>query len=74
MFRKTETDRQVDIFTSPGSYLGKTSLKYYDSKGSWHNQFRNNVVNKIDETIFSILFDGKAGAPNASIRVHVETF
>lgn len=71
MFRKTATSRQANIFTSPGSYLGKSSLKYYDSATSWHNQFCNNVVNKIDESTFSVLFDENNGAPNASLRVLV---
>jgi hypothetical protein len=71
MFRKTDTNRQKDVFSSPGNYLGKTSLRYYEDVHSWHNQFRRNVVNQIDETIFRVLFDEKNGAPNASIRVLV---
>jgi hypothetical protein len=71
MFRKTQTNKQINAFSSPGTYFGKSSSKFYESAASWHNQFRKNVVNQIDETIFEVLFDEKNGAPNASVRILV---
>lgn len=73
MFRKTDTNEQLDIFTSPSSVMGKRAVKKYTAPSSWHNQFFYLVTSRIDEGTFSVLFpDGKKqGRPNASIRVLV---
>jgi hypothetical protein len=51
-----------------GNTLHKRSLKRYNAPKLWHNQFLENVVNKVDESIFEPLFDDKMGAPNIPIR------
>jgi len=44
-------------------------LKDYEDAEKWHNQFRIQVTNRIDEDIFRPLFYDGFGAPNVSIRV-----
>jgi len=39
-----------------------------DDPSGWHNLFYTDVVRRIDEGIFSVLFDDKMGRPNASVR------
>ncbi|MBU1901736.1 transposase [Patescibacteria group bacterium] len=59
------------MFGEVGSQLPKIARKQYGSKQHWHNQFREQVVNQIDESIFEPLFNKNMGAPNASISVLV---
>ena len=57
MFRKTDTNPQLDIFTSPGSILPKRALKKYTDEKAWHNQFFKLVTSQIDEEAFKPLFE-----------------
>lgn len=71
MFRKTDKESQVDLFSGVSSVLSKGSLKQYNDDGHWHNQFRNQIVSRIDESIFRVLFNETTGAPNASVSLLV---
>ncbi len=71
MFRKTDKESQVDLFSGVPSVLSKGSLKDYNDDGHWHNQFRDQIVSRIDETIFKVLFNKTTGAPNASVSLLV---
>lgn len=69
MFKKTNPNPQLDIFTAPSMLLGSRASKKYSDPNSWHNQFYSLVTTKIDEEIFKPLFpEGKkSGRPNASV-------
>ena len=69
MFKKSDEHKQLDAFSSPIEYLKDSTMNYYLKNDSWHNQFRKQVVMRIDESIFSVLYTELTGAPNASIRV-----
>jgi len=69
MFKKTNNEAQVDLFTGVSSVLSGSSLKQYNDDGHWHNQFRNQVVSRVDETNFKVLFNESMGAPNASVSL-----
>ena len=73
MFKKTDPNPQLDMFTAPVMQLGCRASKKYSDPKAWHNQFYSLVTTKIDEEIFKPLFpEGKkSGRPNASIRVLV---
>ena len=73
MFKKTDPNPQLDMFTAPVMQLGSRASKKYSDPQAWHNQFYSLVTTKIDEEIFRPLFpEGKkSGRPNASIRVLV---
>ncbi|MCK9328139.1 MAG: transposase [Bacteroidales bacterium] len=71
MFRKSNKDRQLDVFSSVTSQLESTAYKQYSDQGHWHNQFREQISLRIDESIFSVLFNNNMGAPNAPIRILV---
>ena len=71
MFRKTDIESQADLFSGASSVLAKGSLKQYNDDGHWHNQFRNQIVSCIDESIFKMLFNETTGAPNASVSLLV---
>lgn len=58
----TEGDSNIE------NILHKRSLKRFDAVNHWHNQFLENVVNKVDESFFIPLFNEKMGAPNVPIR------
>ena len=71
MFRKSSKQPQLDLFGSSKHLLtGKARDQYTDDQG-WHNQFRKEIVSRIDEDLFQVLFDESMGAPNASISVLV---
>lgn len=69
MFRKSDNESQIDMFSGVSSVLAKGSLKQYNDNNHWHNQFRTQVVTRVDETIFKVLFNETTGAPNSSISL-----
>ena len=71
MFRKTNKEPQIDLFRGIPSILDGGSLKQYSDNGHWHNQFRRQVISRIDETVFKVLFNETTGAPNASVSLLV---
>lgn len=71
MFKKSDDNPQLGIFSSPTEYFRDSKKKKYLKNDSWHNQFRTHVVMRVDESIFSVLYTSGTGAPNASIRVLV---
>lgn len=71
MFKKSAKSIQQDIFTSGTSLFSGKSLKLYEDRLAWHNQFRNQVTMRIDESLFSPLYCSNNGSPNAPVRVLV---
>lgn len=71
MFRKSNKETQLDAFASIPNMLENSAFKQYSDNGHWHNQFREQVLMRIDETIFSVLFNNTMGAPNAPVRILV---
>jgi hypothetical protein len=71
MFRKSSKERQIDLFGSVPTLLSEGATGKYNDKSHWHNQFRQEVINLIDETHYQVLFNDTMGAPNASIRILV---
>lgn len=69
MFRKTPKSSQANLFTQTDSLLPEKSRQIYCDTTQWHNQFREQVLQHINEDIFSCLYSSKMGAPNASIRL-----
>ena len=60
MFRNTDPNPQLDMFTAPSMQLGSRASKKYSDPNAWHNQFYSLVTTKIDEEIFKPLFpEGK---------------
>ncbi len=68
MFKRSKPT-QTTLFSSCDSLFSGKSLSIYDDKNSWHNQFRIQVTQRIDETIFKPLYSDETGSPNASIKV-----
>ena len=48
MFKKTDPNPQLDIFTAPSMQLGSRASKKYSDPNSWHNQFYCLFLNKVD--------------------------
>ena len=71
MFKETEKNAQLGIFSTPAEHLRGSSQKFYLKDDSWHNIFRKDVLRHINEQIFSVLYCKDNGTPNASIRVLV---
>lgn len=71
MFKKSNKETQLDAFASVPTMLESLALKQYSDEGHWHNQFRKEVLMRINESIFSILFNDTTGAPNAPVRTLV---
>lgn len=71
MFKETDKNTQLDMFSAPNSMLGGRSLTLYQEESAWHNVFRKDVLSALDESLFKVLFCKDNGAPNASVRVLV---
>lgn len=66
---KASKNSQGDMFKNIGGHLCERKLKILEARNSWHNVFYREVVSRIDESMFSVLYHDKMGRPNASIRV-----
>lgn len=71
MFKKSVKHTQGDLFCSVPSILEGKSLNQYNNEEGWHNQFRKQIVSRIDESIFKILYSEDMGAPNSSVSILV---
>lgn len=72
MFKKSQTNPQLNLFGDPSLQMGKRASKKYTDPKAWHNQFFSIITSKIDEDVFKPLFkEGNMGAPNASVRILV---
>ena len=69
MFRRSPESLQPTMFNSNSTLLSGKSFKIYEGPIAWHNQFRNQVTMRIDESIFEPLYNKGMGTPNASIRI-----
>lgn len=67
MFRKSSSHIQGNLFSSVPSILEGKSLNQYNDTYGWHNQFRIQIVSRVDESVFSVLFSQKMGAPNSPV-------
>ena len=70
MFKKSK-EPQLNLFSSPTALFSQRNLKIYENQDAWHNKFREQVTNRIDENIFKPLYCGTNGTPNASLKVLV---
>ena len=71
MFKKTHRNTQIDLFGNVPLQLSGKAKKKYENSRSWHNQFYDQIVSRIDESLFSTLFSDRMGAPNASVSTMV---
>jgi hypothetical protein len=69
MFKKSQKDIQLGMFSSPTTMLTGRSKNIYENQDAWHNLYRENVTMRVNEDIFKELFCQNNGSPNASIRV-----
>ncbi|MFZ4545610.1 MAG: transposase [Saprospiraceae bacterium] len=69
MFKKAPESFQLDLYSSPATLFTGKTLKLYEDKAAWHNQFRQQVTMRIDESLFSPLYCKDNGTPNSPIRV-----
>jgi len=69
MFKKSNRDSQINLFGGIPTMLEGKSKKQFDDASAWHNQFRSQIISRIDETPYKVLFSERMGAPNASISL-----
>jgi len=69
MFRKSKNS-QGDLFTGVSSHLSSRKQKLLSDPNGWHKFFYEEVVSRIDEEVYAVLFS-QTGRPNASLRVLV---
>jgi hypothetical protein len=70
MFKKTDPNPQLDMFTSPTTQLCSRASKKYTDPNAWHNMFYRLYTSKVDEELFKPLFpEGKkSGRPKVSFH------
>ena len=67
MFKKS-IPTQKDLFRDLSVHLSERKSKLLNNPSGWHTIFYEQVFKRIDETVFSVLFE-QNGRPNASLRV-----
>ena len=68
MFKRSGTCSQPDLFSSFESHFKGVKQDRLNDPSAWHNLFCQHITSKIDEDVFSVLFDPNIGRPNAPIR------
>jgi len=68
MFRKTNSNKQISLLSGVNQQLTRSSSAKFTDPTSWHNNFYKEVVSRIDENIFSVLFSDSKGSPNSSVK------
>ena len=61
----------MDLFSAADNMLSGRSLSFYQDKSAWHNIFRKEVLIRLNEGLFRVLFCNDNGTPNVSVRVLV---
>lgn len=70
MFKKSK-NTEPDLFKNIIGQVSDRKRSMLESESGWHNVFYKEVIGKLDESLFSVLFDESNGRPNASIRILV---
>lgn len=68
MFKKTQSV-QVNMFRNILGQVSDRKTKLLDDPVGWHNMFYKEVVSRIDERQFSVLYCEDNGRPNASLKI-----
>ena len=68
MFKRSGTCSQPDLFSIFESHFKGAKQDRLNDPTAWHNLFCQHITSKIDEDVFSVLFDPNIGRPNAPIR------
>ena len=68
MFKRSE-NKQGDLFGDITNKLSPRKQKMLDCSLGWHNIFHFEVISRIDESPYSVLYHQKTGRPNASVRI-----
>jgi hypothetical protein len=71
MYKASTSHTTPQLFNSLSQQLKGTKLKEFLEPTAWHNIFYESITSKIEEGIFSVLFDKATGRPNAPIRLLV---
>ena len=71
MYRESEKKKQKDLWKDPSLEMGKRTREIFEDEDGWHNRFRREVTNRVDEELFKPLYSEGTGAPNAPIRILV---
>lgn len=69
MFKASGKEKQIDLFSNISGMLKGKTYDFYNDPQSWHNMFREHVVNQVNENLFKVLYNDKMGAPNSSIKI-----
>jgi len=69
MFKKSNRDSQINLFGGIPAMLEGKSKKQFDDTSAWHNQFRSQIISRIDELPYKVLFSERMGAPNAPVSL-----
>lgn len=71
MFKRSSTDRQLDLFSSFDQNLDEARREILNDPLEWHNLFFEHITKRIDESPYAVLYHETMGRPNASIRLLV---
>ncbi len=70
MFKKSE-NIQGNLFSSISTHISSRKQKLLNAPNSWQNIFYKEIICRLDEQVYSVLFCQDNGRPNASMRVLV---
>ncbi len=67
---KASSNTERDLFKDISSLLSTRKQKLFESEKSWHNVFNREIINRIDERPYAVLYSRRMGRPNnAPVRI-----
>jgi len=68
MFRKSQPSIHPDLFSNFDFHFKERKQNQLNDENAWHNVFYRHITSKVNESVFSVLYNALKGRPNASTR------
>ena len=68
MFRKSQPSIHPDLFSNFAFHFKERKQNQLNDENAWHNVFYRHITSKVNESVFSVLYNALKGRPNASTR------
>ena len=68
MFRKSQPSSHPDLFSNFDFHFKERKQNQLNDENAWHNVFYRHITSKVNESVFSVLYNALKGRPNASTR------
>jgi len=69
MFSKSKPESNPGLFSGIAQQMKGKRLENLNDPSAWHNLFKVHITSRINEELFSVLFNDSMGRPNSPVRL-----